>query len=448
MFFGIKAGNLRLQFWQRQFVFFIITVAFMLLSFNQNSAQPRNGGCGKDCQEAKRKLAEFRNAEILKLTETLKLKPDSFDLYYQRSQIYYSIIFELSGNIYHLNADRKAYYFDVIANAIADFTKLIDLSPKTEYYLKRGGIYNYLWESELNGFFNPRYYEPQISDEKILEKISKMFLNNDNFNAAEADFLAGAKLSSDNSGSIRLFHQRLASLRIIRAHYLGRYNKYIQDLITNTKTADIIFDDINLQVEFTRKYENREWWKSTLRRNLISKAEIAGNLGRDDIALEALNEAEKLLDATKSDVCSIYSMRAKLNYENKKYDLVNKDVNLGTELDPWNCVWLFEFRGDSYRNQDNFKNAIDDYTAVIDSKRFVRSRVYRKRGKIYFQLKDYDKAIMDITNALRYSRCVIDFNFRAKIYRLVGNEKAALEDEKQESILSKAGIGNDYCSDY
>ncbi len=432
MFFEIKEGNLRLQFGQRQFVHFVIVVIFTFLSFSQNSAQPRNGGCGKGCQEARRKLVELRNVEILKLTETLKIKPDNVDLYYQRGQIYFGIIFEIKGNIYHLNPDRKAYYFDVIAKALADFTKVINLSPKAEYYEKRGRIYTYLWRGEASEF-DSRRYDPQISDEKSLEKIYKIFLNNDNFNAAEADFLTAVKLSSDNVSSLSLFHQPLANLRISRADYLGRMSdKYTLSLIKNTKTADIILDDINFYIEVTKKYENPDWRKSILRLNLILKAEIAGNLGRDDIALEALNEATKFLDETKSGLCSIYGMRAKFNFDNQKYDLVIQDVNLATELDSWNCISLIEIRGDSYKNRGNIKNAIDDYSAVIDSKRWSSDvRVYRKRGNIYLQLKDFNRAVLDFTNVIRNgSICPQDYNLRAKVYRLIGNEKEALEDEK------------------
>ena len=75
--------------------------------------------------------------------------------------------------------------------------------------------------------------------------------------------------------------------------------------------------------------------------------------------------------------------------------------------------------------------------------------IYWKRGKVYLQTGEAQKAIDDFTEAIKYSGlCEKDYQLRAAAHRLAGDMQAAEADEeraRQALKDQKLYTGSDYC---
>jgi tetratricopeptide (TPR) repeat protein len=75
--------------------------------------------------------------------------------------------------------------------------------------------------------------------------------------------------------------------------------------------------------------------------------------------------------------------------------------------------------------------------------------IYWKRGKLYLETGEAQKAIDDFTAALQLgSLCEKDYQFRARAFRLAGNTQAAEADEeraRQALQDQKRYTGSEYC---
>lgn len=416
----------------------------MFLFFVQISAQP-TGACyshtwqTEQCREQRTTLINYLKTQLNELVEKIGREPKNAELYYQRGKFYTNIMYEIGLGFKNVEFDGKIYFSHIDAKAIADFTRAINLSPKAEYYENRGRIYTSYWEREADDSFQRSAIKPEMPDEEIFKKIDKIFLNNANFKTAESDFLKGIELGSRFKTSDALFF-KLEGLRGRRAERLGN-NEYVAKLIGSTKIADIALADLDFGIEFEKSRVEKGLTDNVLiQMYLLNKARIARNFGRDEVALNALDEAIKTLDTLNSEVCNVYANRADIYLGQQKIDLAIRDINAALERSPYNCRRMLEFRGDIYRKKGELNKAIEDYSTFLNFDKenpFLYRELYWKRGKIYFQIKDYDKTIADFTTAIGSgSICIDDYLWRAKVYRLTGNEKAASQDEKEAQRVS------------
>lgn len=429
---------------------YFLVLFFSLLFLNQVSAQP--GGCYSDtwqteyCREQRNALIKKYDSEIKILGKKILRDPKNAELYYLRGKTYTAL---MKFGFKKVEFDGKIYFADIDVKAIADFTKAISLAPKAEYYAERGRIYYEYWNGERNSF--QYFLNAKPTDEEILKALDELFLNNANFNRAESDYLTAVKLASDIAKSLH-YREFVARLRTFRAGNIGNFD-YVAKLVGGGKTADLALAGLDYQIEYRKDYYAFTKFSGgvySIKAAWLEKAVIAKKFGRDAVALEALAEAEKLLEKDVSDICQIYRNRAEIYLRQKKYDLAIKDINSAVERGFGNCKYMIEFRGDIYQRKGEFDKAVEDYSSLLGNEYFyLNKEIYWKRGKLYLQKGEGEKAAADFTNAIGTSTlCEQDYQWRAKAYRLAGNEAAALEDDKRVLTvleMQKRFTPSDYC---
>lgn len=95
----------------------------------------------------------------------------------------------------------------------------------------------------------------------------------------------------------------------MRANSLN-INEYVAKLIGAEKPADIALEDFDYGIDFYRSYNANNKLSDTIINLLygewIRKGEAAKRFGRDDIALEAFSEAEKVQFKNSFPECVLY----------------------------------------------------------------------------------------------------------------------------------------------
>lgn len=448
-FGNVKANCLDLKFINGQVLRFLLPIVLCFLFLLQVSAQP--GGCysatwqTEYCREQRNALIKNYDSEIKSLGKKILREPKNAELYYLRGKIYTAM---MQFGFKKVEFDGKIYFADIDVKAIADFTKAISLAPKAEYYAARGVIYYEYWRGEANSF--QYFLNERPADEKILKTIDELFLSNANFNKAESDYLTAVKMASDTAKSLD-YRGFVGMLRTLRAGNIGNFEN-VAKLVGGGKIADLALAGFDYQIQYRKDYHAFTKYSGgaiSIKSELLQKAIIAKKFGRDEIALEALAEAEKLLEKDLSDICQIYRNRAEIYLRQEKYDLAIKDIDSAVEKG-FNCKYLVEFRGDLYQRKGERDKAIENYSLLLDGENiYGKKEIYLKRGKLYLQKGENEKAVADFTNAIGTSTlCEQDYQWRAKAYRLAGNETAALEDDKRVLTvleMQKRFTGSDYC---
>lgn len=457
MILQFRKGEFDLRFRRKHSIRFLIPVLLIFGFVNRILAQP--GGCysytwkAEYCRGQRTALINNLQIKLNELDEKIARESENAELYYERGKFYTNIMYEIGLGFKNVEFDDKVYFSDVDAKAVADFTRAINLSPKTEYYENRGRIYASYWEAGTSGWFQNYPGEPVISNREIFEKIDRLFLNNANFKQAESDFLKAIELGSHSKTSENSLY-RLQGLRAGRAYRLGEYD-YIAELIGSTKAADVALSDLDFGIELVRaRTKEIKGENLSLQSALLTKADLAEKFGRDETALGALNEAIKTIETINSEVCNVYASRADIYLRRQKPDLAIRDITAALEKSPHNCRNMLETRGDIYRKNGERNKAIEDYTALLNFDKehpYLYRELYWKRGSLYFETGDYEKTVADFTTAIGTgSICFKDYLWRAKVYRLIGNEEAAFKDEKESKrvleILKNDKPSDSYCS--
>lgn len=416
-------------------------------------AQP--GGCRGNnwrleyCRKQRTALLQKYTSETETLDKQIAQEPKNAVNYYQRGLIYSALMdLRLSG-AKDVVFDGKVYFSDVEEKAIADLTRAIQIAPRVEYHVERGKIYFSRWESEYVNFQYIRRGDKH-SDEEILQTIDKLFIYNEDFQAAEKDFLKGIELSADYETS-RNARERLYTLRNRRALSLN-HSEPIASLIGGGKAADIALADFDDTIEFYRFYlannKPEDHVKKYVYDAWIQKGVAAKRFGRDDIALEAFSQAEKVQVKISYPECALYSNRAEIFVKRAQFDAALKDVTFAIE-NSLNCKRMNELRGDIYLLKGDLTAAIDSYSVILNEKNGFDRDVYLKRGKVYLQTGEPQKAIDDFTAVIGYSGlCEKDYQLRAAAYHLAGDTQAAEADEeraRQALKDQKLYTGSDYC---
>jgi tetratricopeptide (TPR) repeat protein len=429
--------NLKINFrvcFRRAVIILLAALPTAILSAVVVKAQP--GGCydatwrAEYCREERTAAIKSYQAELSKIGEQIRRAPRVAENYYRRGQIYVNITSRgLSGEF-----DGAVYFAEADAQAFADFTAAARLDPmKPQYFAARARMRARYWNLDLSGYsyLRSEKYKP---DAEIIADIGRLLLDNENYKAAEKDFLQcfallGNRLSRESQETCNGYVQ----MRQTRAYWLGAY-PHVAALIGKTKMADAALADLDFAIEAEKVYSQSSGRDSSLTQvYLVDKARNAVRFGRDDTALATLAEAEKLLADNRYQVCQIYSTRAAIFLRQKRIDLALKDADSALAASGyWICQNMLEVRGDIYRSRGEIEKALEDYSNLLKTDSTLLGGVYWKRGKIYLQTGEYEKAVADFTAAIGYgSLCEKDYELRAKARRLAGDEEAAAEDDKK-----------------
>ncbi|MFH1306998.1 MAG: tetratricopeptide repeat protein, partial [Candidatus Micrarchaeota archaeon] len=142
-----------------------------------------------------------------------------------------------------------------------------------------------------------------------------------------------------------------------------------------------------------------------------------------------------------------YAKRGSIYIGLEEYDKAISDLEevlkLGSEI-----KWIYAELGYAWLKAGNKKKAIENYTKSIElyPDNFVFGRAYPllDRGKIYFDLGQWEKAISDFSRFAKFDNETYSFRiddaykYRAKAYLKLGKFELALED--CESLVSRNAI--------
>jgi tetratricopeptide (TPR) repeat protein len=443
--------NLDTKFPEVRQLRFLAAALFVFSSVVQTAAQP--GGCysyswrTEHCREERNALLQKYALEIDHLTKQIAREPKRAEHYYDRGQVYSRLLSNFGAK--DVEFDRKVYFAEVDTKAIADYSRAIQLVPRFESLLERGKIYWFLWQDEIKDVQFIRNSE-RISDDEIRQTIDRLFIYNERFQAAEKDFLKAIELSNDHE-TAKPAREQLFALRGARANFLSR-DQYVAKLIGAEKPADIALEDFDYGIYFYRSYfgnnKTTDIVTTLLYGQWIQKGEAAKRFGRDDIALEAFGEAEKVQVKNSYPECLLYRYRAEIFVKRTSLDAALKDVTFAIDNN-LNCKRMYEQRGDIYLLKGDLNAAIEDYSVLLSDPNGFNRDVYWKRGKVYLQIGEAQKAITDFTSGIGTSSlCEKDYQLRAEAFRLLGDTDAAEADEERarETLKDqKKYTGSDYC---
>ena len=448
----MKTNVLDFKFLQIHLLMFFASTLFVFSSVFQTAAQP--GGCYSGtwrfeyCREKRNELLQKYALEIENLSKHIAREPKRAEHYYERGQAYSALLLS------HFRAkdvefDGKVYFAEIDTKAIADYSRAIQFAPRVEYLVERGKIYLFLWQGEIKDFQYIRSNE-RTTDDEIRHTVDRLFIYNERFQAAERDFLKAIELSNDNE-TAKTAREQLFFLRGMRANSLN-INQYVAKLIGAEKPADIALEDFDYGIDFYRSYNANNKLSDTIINLLygewIRKGEAAKRFGRDDIALEAFSEAEKVQVKNSFPECLLYNNRAEIFLKRTNLEAALKDVTFAVDNNP-NCKRMYELRGDIYLLKGDLNAAVENYSVLLSDQNGFNRDVYWKRGKVYLQIGEAQKAITDFTSAIGLSSlCEKDYQLRAEAFRLAGNTQAAEADEERarEALKNQKNYQpSDYC---
>jgi tetratricopeptide (TPR) repeat protein len=337
----------------------------------------------------------------------------------------------------------EVYEFD---EAIADFTKAIELNPKNPFaYVGRGEAY-----------FNKYQYDQAISDlSKALD------LDHENLDPKNADYnyfrghAYGMKgqydqAIADFTNAIELSHQTIAdpntdikesvSIRLVLyLIYDSRGQAYLRK-----GQYDQALSDANKAIELAPKYayayllkgdacESLKRTKEAIEayKNYIKYSQDVAQIKEVKKQIAELEKQKRGQEADYGDEVTDLLTKGYDFFNKGQYDQAITYANKVLERDP-QSVGAYALRGDAYLKKGQYDQAITDFSKVLE--RDPKSaESYGMRGEAYFLRGQYDQAIADYTKAIELSHPDL-----AKIYVL----RAAAYDSKAQydQVLSDANM--------
>ena len=155
--------------------------------------------------------------------------------------------------------------------------------------------------------------------------------------------------------------------------------------------------------------------------------------GQYDAALSDYNRSIEL-EAT----AECYVRRGDLRSDLKDYEGALADYNSAIQLEPYHYNFVHHQRGNVYEEMGDFRSAVDEYTIVIDPimtdkndyPEKYRAGYWNDRAWAYYQLDDYDAAMLDANEAIRRDRSEVwQFRYmRGAIYEALNQVANAISD--------------------
>ncbi len=203
---------------------------------------------------------------------------------------------------------------------------------------------------------------------------------------------------------------------------------------------------------------------------LVAAAKTFFDQGNLDQAIKIFNEILSITDKKSKNLFSYYSNRGRCYFEKGSFDEAFDDYSEAIKLEP-NFALGYTFRGEVHLLKNQFDSAIADFNKSIElnSKDIL---VFRRRAEAFYLKKDFKASIKDCEEVIKrnpkyrsawYYRAasylednnfnaaladiteyiklgdqdVFGLRLRAKIYRKLGEETLAKDDEEKALTLDQ-----------
>ncbi len=266
-------------------------------------------------------------------------------------------------------------------NAVADFTKAIELNPRlAEAYYGRGDCYT-TYFGDSNDFGMSGSYDNTV-----------------------ADFSMAISLDPTNA----TYYTGRAW-----AYHLG--DDYARELVDETKAIEL--DPSNASYYSSRGY------------TYLSKKNYT----------KAVEDFTKAIELGKEDYWA-YSSRGDAHVGQGSYDLAIADYTKAIELTSksYYLQWAYTDRGHAYKDKGEYDKAIADYTEAIELDTSPSSTYYNYRALAYLEQQNYNSAIADSSKAIElYPEGDDAYWIRGQAYAALGQKDEALADFMECLALSE-----------
>ncbi|MBN2225240.1 MAG: tetratricopeptide repeat protein [Deltaproteobacteria bacterium] len=197
---------------------------------------------------------------------------------------------------------------------------------------------------------------------------------------------------------------------------------------TNNNVEVSFKDVLGLVVYYANDYDEYSGpiWKDL--GELIDKGNAFKKAKEYEKALECYNEATKI----KKNYRPAYQGRAEVYTEEKKYDEAIQEYTNLINIDP-EYTDGFSGRGLIYFQTKQYEKALADRLSALErSPKYKETFYYGKIGEVYFEMKDYPKAVEAFTAAILHDTDGFfisgAYKNRAYTYLAQGKQKEAIDD--------------------
>jgi tetratricopeptide (TPR) repeat protein len=390
-------------------------------------------------------LADEKDEKVTRLTEALRLDPDYFDAYLERSRVYFALgQFENAirdhSQAIRLNPDyapafnsrgRANHRLKQYQDAIKDYDQAIQLKPNyTEAYCRRADAYFELKQNEraVSDYDEVLRLNPNDADvlnsrgrakhrlgkrlEAIEDYSSAIHINPNHafaFNNRGADYKALAhndQALADFTEAIRLDPKYRLAYKNRASVYvrLGRRRDAIADydrvLELDPKDAGarhsrgLCYGELRQYDQAIADYDAALLLKP-------DEPDILHHRGNAYVGLKEYQRAIENYDQSlrlKPNNLNALHFRGLAYAESKQFDEAIRDYDAALELKPDHAEILHQ-RGIAYSVLMQFKRAIENYDQSLTIKP-DNAQALHFRGLAYGELKQFDKAIQDYSKAL------------------------------------------------
>lgn len=143
----------------------------------------------------------------------------------------------------------------------------------------------------------------------------------------------------------------------------------------------------------------------------------------DECAFGAAKEAVRLDPQN----ANALALRGFLHKGNHDYDAALEDLNEAIRLSP-DIANFYGIRSSIFEKKNMLKEAIDDLSVAM--KTYSSHHDYAQRGSLFFKNDDFENALKDYTEAIRLKPDYeYHYTMRAEVYRKLGKQAEAEADE-------------------
>ena len=250
--------------------------------------------------------------------------------------------------------------------------------------------------------------------------------------------------------------------------YIENYDEALNDYAAAQKISpentDIYFDRANLYYTLKKYDASDNDWRNVLKIDKGNDAAVVGlarnNIGRREYD-KAIAELDKL-EKKNNQYEQIYKYRGQAYAGKGDYRKAIDDAISYIYYDDWETdgsTWYFldyaeknfpyalakiseriakaaagdkipslALRATLYKNQERYAEALTDYNTIANLLSEPNPGLFRDRGQCYFELGEYDKAIVDFDEGLKLKETVALLQSKARTEVYKGDFEAAITD--------------------